>query len=104
MSDVAAARPICDPHHWVSHYQPNLPTHWVRQCSLCGDFNAESMREEIARVADDLTALRASHHMIATDAALRAKPNAFVRFLTRWALAGSRGQATSALPWKGTDR
>jgi hypothetical protein len=47
-----AERPICE-HHWVSRHQPDLPIYWVDQCSICGDFNAARMREEIdkARVA-----------------------------------------------------
>ena len=44
----AAARIECDQHHWVSTHQPGLPVFWVDQCSLCGDFNAERMAEEIA--------------------------------------------------------
>lgn len=47
-AEDASQPEVCD-HHWVSKHQPDLPIYWVAQCSMCGRFDAESMREEIAK-------------------------------------------------------
>lgn len=52
MTDQAMARPDCE-HHWVSHHQPGLPIYWIDQCSSCGEFNPECLREQIAKLEAD---------------------------------------------------
>jgi hypothetical protein len=49
MSEPISARLIrCEEHHWVDTHQPHFPVYWITQCSICGYYNPDRMREEIA--------------------------------------------------------
>lgn len=49
MSNQPAARPECD-HHWITNFQQDIGLKWIRQCSQCGDFDADDLREQIAKI------------------------------------------------------
>ena len=34
-------------HHYASIHQPGLPVYWVRQCTICGHFDAVDMVSEL---------------------------------------------------------
>lgn len=51
MADNEMARPECE-HAYTSIHQPDMPVYWIRQCSLCGAFDAEDLRREIAKARE----------------------------------------------------
>lgn len=49
MSNQPQARPACD-HHWITKFQQDIGLNWIRQCSQCGDFDADDLREQITKI------------------------------------------------------
>lgn len=46
--DQPAQQVRCEEHHWVSTHQPGMPIYWIRRCDMCGRYDSEDMRREIA--------------------------------------------------------
>lgn len=49
MTDQQPHTPAPCDHHWKSYLQPkNVGLRWIRQCSQCGDFDTDNLREQVA--------------------------------------------------------